>query len=142
MNKLVTPTYNKNHNGTKNDRYQRDLTSFLVLFIFIFWFIISPALCFPDDLKEEDKSLNIKIGQMIIVGFRGLTADNQSSIVQDIRKRHIGGIVLFDCDVPLKSPVRNIASTKQLKALALALQKASSYPSLLQLIRKEEESAD
>ena len=128
MSKLVTPAYNKKHNGTKNDKHQRGFTSFLVLIIFIFWLIISPAPCFPDDLTKDDTSLDIKTGQMIIVGFRGLTVDNQSPVVQDITKRHIGGVILFDYDVPQKSPVRNIASPKQIKALTLALQKASSIP--------------
>ena len=128
MSKLLTSIYNKNHNGTKNDKHQCGFTSFFVLFIFILWLIISPAPGFPDDLKKDDSSLNIKIGQMIIVGFRGLTVDNQSPIIQDIRKRHIGGVILFDYDVPLKSPTRNIESPKQLKALTLALQKASSIP--------------
>jgi len=93
MNTLDTPAYNKNHNGTKNDKYQRGFTSFFVLFIFIFCLIISPAPCFPDNLKSDDTSLDIKIGQMIIVGFRGLTVDNQSPVVQDIAQRHIFEII-------------------------------------------------
>jgi len=93
MSKLVTPAYNKKHNGTKNDKHQRGFTSFLVLIIFIFWLIISPAPCFPDDLTKDDTSLDIKTGQMIIVGFRGLTVDNQSPVVQDIAQRHIFEII-------------------------------------------------
>ncbi|MDQ3249822.1 MAG: glycoside hydrolase family 3 protein [Chloroflexota bacterium] len=67
-------------------------------------------------------SLAHKIGQMLMVGFRGLTVDANSPIVQDIRNHHLGGVVLFDYDVPTARFERNIASPAQLKALTTALQ--------------------
>ena len=72
--------------------------------------------------------LEEKIGQMILVGFRGLTLEAENPIVADIRDRKIGGVVLFDYDVPSKNPVRNIASPGQVKALIGALQEAASTP--------------
>jgi beta-N-acetylhexosaminidase len=73
-------------------------------------------------------SLDEKIGQMILVGFRGLALDSGNPIIADIRDRHIGGVVLFDYDVPLKSQVRNIESPRQVKALTDSLRKISRIP--------------
>jgi len=101
-----------------------------IILMFFLVFSVSPALSTPD-IPEKDDNLDIKIGQMIMVGFRGLTVDHQSSVIQDIRQRHIGGVILFDYDVPTKSPVRNIQSTAQLKALTSALQQAASIPLLV-----------
>ena len=44
--------------------------------------------------------LEVKIGQMLLVGFRGLAVDQMHPIVADIRDRHLGGVVLFDFDAP------------------------------------------
>ena len=52
-----------------------------------------------------------------MVGFRGLKLERDNPIVADIREGRVGGVVLFDYDVPSKSPVRNIESPKQVKAL-------------------------
>ena len=71
---------------------------------------------------EKEKRLKKQIGQMLIVGFRGteLTPDNQ--IVSDIQNLNIGGVVLFDYDVPSKSFNRNILNPDQLKKLNEDLQ--------------------
>jgi beta-N-acetylhexosaminidase len=45
--------------------------------------------------------------------------------------RHIGSVVLFDYDVPLKSPVRNVSSPGQLKNLISDLQSFSRTPLLV-----------
>ena len=76
-------------------------------------------------------SLDDKIGQMILAGFRGMKLDPGNSILADIRERHIGGVVLFDYDVPSRSPVRNIESPSQVKDLTAALQEASPDPLLI-----------
>jgi len=76
-------------------------------------------------------NLDVKIGQMLMVGFRGLEVDNEHFIVQDIRKRHLGGIFLFDYDVPTQQPVRNIASPSQVKALIASLKSVSATPLLV-----------
>ncbi len=79
--------------------------------------------------------LAVKIGQMFMVGFRGLTIDaqhpEQHPIVQDIVARHLGGVVLFDYDVPNGEFVRNIASPEQLTALTQALQDTAEIPLLI-----------
>jgi beta-N-acetylhexosaminidase len=77
---------------------------------------------------RKPDSLSVKIGQMIMVGFRGLDASGEPRLADDIRKRHIGGVVLFDYDVPSASPVRNIESAEQVKRLVGELQGMSSIP--------------
>jgi beta-N-acetylhexosaminidase len=76
-------------------------------------------------------SLNVKIGQMLMIGFRGLTVADAPGIAEDIRERRIGGVVLFDYDVPLHSASRNISSPQQLSLLTLELQQLSAIPLLI-----------
>jgi beta-N-acetylhexosaminidase len=57
--------------------------------------------------------------------------NNEHFIVQDIRERHVGGIVLFDYDVPTQRTVRNIESPSQVKALIASLKSASATPLLV-----------
>jgi beta-N-acetylhexosaminidase len=76
-------------------------------------------------------SLDVKIGQMIMVGFRGLDVDDSSPIIRDIVERHICGVILYDYDVPTNTPVRNIESPAQLKRLTAKLQGASEIPLLI-----------
>ncbi|WP_418219457.1 glycoside hydrolase family 3 protein [Chlorobaculum limnaeum] len=87
--------------------------------------LISPALA---DTSRQPDNLSIKIGQMLMIGFRGMDARDGSAIEADIRERRIGGVVLFDYDVQSKSPVRNIDSPEQLQRLTSELQQRSSIP--------------
>jgi beta-N-acetylhexosaminidase len=89
-----------------------------------------PTLIQPK-LNAPHAPLEVKIGQMIMVGFRGLTAPEASLIIRNIREQHIGGVVLFDYDVALNSPVRNIQSPAQVKNLIAELQGAASTPLLV-----------
>ena len=57
----------------------------------------------PLKAQIQDDSLDIKIGQMLLVGFRGYKAPLNSSIVSDIKFRHIGGVILYDFDIPTKT---------------------------------------
>lgn len=82
-------------------------------------------------VEDADVSLDVKIGQMLMVGFRGLEVDEHHPIVRDIRERHLGGTVLFDYDVTLQSPVRNIQSPEQVHALVAELQSFASIPLLI-----------
>ncbi|MBI5302183.1 MAG: glycoside hydrolase family 3 protein [Chloroflexi bacterium] len=80
----------------------------------------------PDHLDQM-------IGQMILVGFRGLIAKDDSPIVRDIRTGCVGGVVLFDFDVATASPVRNVQSPEQLKTLNAVLQRAATTPLLISI---------
>jgi len=73
-------------------------------------------------------SLDVMIGQMLMAGFRGYDVDKTSSIVSDIRDYHLGGVVLFDYDVALKKPERNIKDPEQVKKLNGDLQSFANIP--------------
>jgi len=90
---------------------------------------ICTALIFGSCSSDPgDPTLEHKIGQMLMVGFRGMDIGEDSPIVEDIRTRNIGGVVLFDYDVPAQSPERNIKSPDQLHDLASDLQQFASTP--------------
>jgi beta-N-acetylhexosaminidase len=82
----------------------------------------------PSILIETPISIDVKIGQMLMVGFRGISVNKTSPIIQDIKKYHLGGIILFDYDTPTHNPIRNITSPKQLRNLIEGLQVVSSRP--------------
>lgn len=69
-----------------------------------------------------DLELRRDIAQMLMVGFRGTTLDDNNHIVRDIRDYGIGGVILFEYDVPSKSRPRNIESREQLRLLCGQLQ--------------------
>lgn len=81
-----------------------------IVIITIFLIKIKPT-------PENKVSLEQKIGEMLILGFRGTEVDESSKIIQDINKYKVGGVILFDYDVPSKSFPRNIESFKQTKKL-------------------------
>jgi beta-N-acetylhexosaminidase len=73
-------------------------------------------------------SLSIKIGQMLMVGFRGFDVKHSPRLRNDIRKVGIGGVVLFDYDVPSSTPERNIESAEQLLRLTGEIRKLAPTP--------------
>lgn len=77
----------------------------------------SPTAAVPD--------LRTKIGQMLLVGFRGTTAASAASVLEDIQQRGLGGVVLHSVDQPTGSSTRNMESPSQLAALTAALHAAS-----------------
>ena len=79
----------------------------------------------------EHPSLDLMIAQMMMVGFRGLTLTADNPIVQDIRERQIGGVFLFDYDVPTSSFGRNIQSPDQVRALTTEIQNLATIPMLI-----------
>jgi beta-N-acetylhexosaminidase len=90
----------------------KTLTRTLPVLVLLFIFLPSPA---------GAASLDKMAGEMIMVGFRGLTVEPGDPIYEDLAAGRVGGVVLFDYDVSLKSPVRNILSAAQLTALTRAL---------------------
>lgn len=88
-------------------------------FIFIALLYIGLTF-FATDVSAQSKpqpTLNEKIGQMIIIGFRGMEIADTNHVVRDIKKYNLGGVILFDYDVPRGVAKRNIESPKQLKIL-------------------------
>lgn len=110
------------------DHYKWKIFWRLSLYIIAFGIVMVSARSFSADCDEAGADMNVKIGQMIMVGFRGLSVDDRSPVMEDITKRKIGGVILFDYDVPSGSPVRNIKSPDQVTSLVKALQSASTIP--------------
>ncbi|MEI7704509.1 MAG: glycoside hydrolase family 3 protein [Deltaproteobacteria bacterium] len=73
-------------------------------------------------------TLEEKIAQMLVVGFRGTSLDGSEPIARDLRDLGIGGVVLFDRDVLLKTSGRNVTSPAQLSALTDAIRRLSRTP--------------
>ncbi|MEL7832547.1 glycoside hydrolase family 3 protein [Fodinibius sp. Rm-B-1B1-1] len=82
--------------------------------------LLYPLTIEAQTLQEKTKtqpSLDEKIGQMLLVGFRGTSVADTNHIKRDLTNYHVGGVVLFDYDVPTKSTTRNIESPSQLQKL-------------------------
>jgi beta-N-acetylhexosaminidase len=72
-------------------------------------------------------TLREKIGQLLMIGFRGATPADCGLIVRDISDHHIGGVILFDVDMTStidsgKPGGRNIQSPEQVRTLLRFLQ--------------------
>lgn len=65
-------------------------------------------------------SLREKIGQMLLIGFRGLTADAADATRRQIAAGEVGGILLFSVDQLTGGP-RNVDSPEQVRGLVDAL---------------------
>ncbi len=73
------------------------------------------------------RSIEEQIGQMLLLGFRGLTIGDDDPIADDLRLGRVGGVVLFDHDVERSSPIRNIASHLQVKSLIADIKQRSLH---------------
>lgn len=73
----------------------------------------------------EEEKLREKIEQMLIIGFRGTSITPY--IDQTLKDLNIGGVILFDRDVPSGGEIeRNIISPQQTKELISQLNKLSN----------------
>jgi len=91
-------------------------------------------LCLP---LFAEVSLEHKIGQMLMVGFYGTSASPSSQICKDIKKYHVGSVILFDHNPVDKSKPKNIATKAQLKRLTSELQACSYDKKLLIAVDQE-----
>lgn len=76
-------------------------------------------------------TLEQKVGQLLMVGFRGFEAADTSHIVRDITDYNLGGVILFDYDVPSGENRRNVESESQVISLNESLQSLASTPLLI-----------
>jgi beta-N-acetylhexosaminidase len=81
--------------------------------------------------------LDYKIGQLLMVGFRGISTKTPNPILEQIASHHIGATILFDYDVTSKQFDRNIQSPTQLKTLCQNLQRLSPTSPLIIAIDQE-----
>lgn len=77
--------------------------------------------------------MDVKIGQMLKIGFRGMQVTDTNHIVRDIKKYHLGGVVLFDYDVPRDTAYRNIKSPEQVKQLVSNLKQLADKPLIVSI---------
>ncbi len=89
----------------------------------------------PEPIKEV--SIEEKIGSMLMVGFMGTTAGEESQICQDIRDYHLGGVILFDVNPLDKTQAKNFENKTQVKALTTQLQNCSHDHKLLIAVDQE-----
>jgi len=83
------------------------------------------------------QTLEKKIGQMLMIGFHGTTATNDTQICKDIKKYNVGAVILFDYNPVNKSKPKNIATKKQLTKLTKQLQACSHDGKLLIAVDQE-----
>lgn len=96
----------------------------LFLFIGLSFVLISACQSQKNDLKRD-------IGEMLLVGFRGQSVDTNSHIYRDIKRYHVGSVILFERDTPTGKRHRNVASPSQLKKLCSQLQSFSDEKLLI-----------
>ncbi|WP_419420901.1 glycoside hydrolase family 3 N-terminal domain-containing protein [Legionella sp. D16C41] len=75
-------------------------------------------------------TLRQQIGQMLIMGFNGLTIDSDSSVVKWLTGDGLGGVILFDKDVANNTLQKNLVSIKQIIKLTEQLKYYASYNSI------------
>jgi beta-N-acetylhexosaminidase len=94
--------------------------------------LLSTASCAADRPEQvADQGLRRMAGQLVMVGFRGLAKDEWPQAEEQIRGLGIGGVILFDYDVPSHAAVRNIASAEQVRILVRDLQELAATPLLV-----------
>lgn len=97
-----------------------------ILSLILVLFFTSCLSVSQKDNPTKESNLDTQIGQMIMVGFRGLDINQSKHIVRDVQKYSIGGVVLYSIDLPSKrQQPRNIKSPDQLKKLNNDLQALS-----------------
>ena len=102
-----------------------------LLLIIALGLILGSSLLSCLGTPEKEEHLDLWIGQMLMVGFRGTDLKEGDPFLQSVRDLHLGGVVLFDRDVPTRSPVRNIVSPEQVQELTAQLQAVAEVPLLI-----------
>lgn len=108
------------------------MAKFQKIFILISILLLTGIACAVSAANvstQKDAALKKKIGQMLIIGFRGTEVDKDSYIVKTIQNLNIGGVILFDKDNPSQGKIeRNIANPAQTKKLITDLKSFSPSP--------------
>ena len=84
--------------------------------------LIALSTCFISSFSQKRDSLDIMIGQMILIGVSGTEINDQNQTIKAVKKGLAGSVILFE---------KNIASTDsyvKLKKLTTQLQSASTIP--------------
>ncbi|HNW91812.1 MAG TPA: glycoside hydrolase family 3 N-terminal domain-containing protein [bacterium] len=88
---------------------------------------VATAAPVPDGpVMADDAALARAAGQLLIVGFRGTQLPPDHHLWRDIRDYGLGGVVLYEYDVPGETRPRNITAPAQVRTLTAALQAAAA----------------
>lgn len=79
----------------------------------------------PEIIERE------RLGQMILVGFRGTEIDTSHTLYKDLRERNIGGVFLTGYDHITGDSIRNISNPTQLLQLSSSLITNSKIPPII-----------
>ncbi len=82
----------------------------------------------PQPAPEPQTTLAHKIGQMLLVGFRGMALDPTNPVVADVQQFNLGGVMLSDYDGLNRTWGMNISSAEQVQALVRDLQALARTP--------------
>ena len=88
-------------------------------------------------LLHAELPLEKRVGQMLMVGFYGTSAPQNSQICKDIKKYNLGAVILFDFNPVDKTKPKNIVTKSQLKKLTSELQACSHDGKLLIAVDQE-----
>lgn len=107
----------------------------ILLSFYLLLFFMAPALSIPGSAAAsslpETLPLNAMIGQMVMVGFRGIGDTNEPemrTVLEDVMSGRIGGVIYFERDWQTKKRGRNIVTLEQTARLSALLQKAAPIP--------------
>lgn len=95
--------------------------------LFLILFLV-PTVSYAQTVTLQDK-----IDQLFIVGFRGTTYKNAPELQTLLRDTNLGGVILFDYDSLKKRFGRNITTSAQVRALTKEMQKHAQTPLLVSI---------
>ncbi|MBN2896405.1 MAG: N-acetylmuramoyl-L-alanine amidase [Campylobacterales bacterium] len=85
------------------------------------WLLL--VACYP--LLWGDAALERAIGRMVIVGFDALSLERNATLLAQIKRYDLGGVILFDRDYRDRTRPKNVRDPQQLQALCSILHEAS-----------------
>lgn len=93
-----------------------------------------PHATIRPSLVRPDPSIEVKIGQMLMLGFQGAKIGEDAAIIRALSEQHIGSVVLFDLDMSTRQTrTRNILSPEQVAQLTADLQSLAALPLLISI---------
>lgn len=91
-----------------------------------------PSETIRPTLARPEPPLEVKIGQMLMLGFQGAEVGEDQGILRGLRDQHVGSVVLFDIDLTTRQTrPRNIVSPEQVAQLTSDLQSLATLPLLI-----------
>lgn len=85
----------------------------------------------------SEPTLERKVGQMLLVGFRGTELEPDHWVLRAIERYALGGVVLYSVDVPTGERPRNISDPQQLRRLTARLHAAAGELPLFVAVDQE-----